>query len=234
MCHSHVIPCCFPFSLSVTCLLGTTSSTSKCLQRPLFCCLRLYMFAHVTVHLQPCTLVALIETQHHKVKPSVASVMSDSATLWNVARQAPLSVHGDSPGKNTAVGCHFLLQSRDQRGSLTKCQDPPGPLFTCCFLGLSLNLAPCMKFFCYDFLPKQPPPFGHCYGGHCLHCMRYCSNPQSAYSLSPRPSSWPGLKSTRLGNLVFYLSWVPETQPEADMCLRVPCILVVRRGASER
>ena len=144
------------------------------------------------------------------------------------------SVHGDSPGKNTAVGCHFLLQSRDQRGSLTKCQDPPGPLFTCCFLGLSLNLAPCMKFFCYDFLPKQPPPFGHCYGGHCLHCMRYCSNPQSAYSLSPRPSSWPGLKSTRLGNLVFYLSWVPETQPEADMCLRVPCILVVRRGASER
>ena len=110
MCHSHVIPCCFPFSLSVTCLLGTTSSTSKCLQRPLFCCLRLYMFAHVTMHLQPCTLVALIETQHHKVKPSVASVMSDSATLWNVARQAPLSVHGDSPGKNTAVGCHFLLQ----------------------------------------------------------------------------------------------------------------------------
>ena len=110
MCHSHVIPCCFPFSLSVTCLLGTTSSTSKCLQRPLFCCLCLYMFAHVTVHLQPCTLVALIETQHHKVKPSVASVMSDSATLWNVARQAPLSVPGDSPGTNTAVGCHFLLQ----------------------------------------------------------------------------------------------------------------------------
>ena len=35
--------------------------------------------------------------------------MSNSATLWVVA---PLgsSVHGDSPGKNTAVGCHFLLQ----------------------------------------------------------------------------------------------------------------------------
>ena len=140
------------------------------------------------------------------------------------------SVHGDSPGKNTAVGCHFLLQSRDQRGSLTKCQDPPGPLFTCCFLSLSLNLAPCMKFFCYDFLPKQPPPSGHYCGGHCLHCTRYCSDPQSAYSSSPQPSSQPGLKSTRLGNLIFYLSWVPETQPEADMCLRVPWILVVRRG----
>ena len=30
------------------------------------------------------------------------------ATPWTVARQAPLSV--DSPGKNTGVGCHFLLQ----------------------------------------------------------------------------------------------------------------------------
>lgn len=32
------------------------------------------------------------------------------------------------------------------------------------------------------------------------------------------------------GSLVFYLSCVPETQPEADMCLRVPWILIVRRG----
>ena len=30
------------------------------------------------------------------------------ATLWTIARQAPLS--WDSPGKNTRVGCHFLLQ----------------------------------------------------------------------------------------------------------------------------
>ena len=29
-------------------------------------------------------------------------------TLWTVARQAPLSM--DSPGKNTGLGCHFLLQ----------------------------------------------------------------------------------------------------------------------------
>lgn len=34
----------------------------------------------------------------------------------------------------------------------------------------------------------------------------------------------------RLGSLISYLSCVPETQPEADMCLRVPWILVVRRG----
>ena len=36
------------------------------------------------------------------------SVMFDSVTPWTAAFQAPLSM--DSPGKNTGVGCHFLLQ----------------------------------------------------------------------------------------------------------------------------
>ena len=40
----------------------------------------------------------------------VCSVMSNSATLWTAACQAPLSVHGNFPGKNTGVGCHFLVQ----------------------------------------------------------------------------------------------------------------------------
>ena len=31
-----------------------------------------------------------------------------SATLWTIARQAPLSM--DSPGKNTGLHCHSLLQ----------------------------------------------------------------------------------------------------------------------------
>ena len=31
------------------------------------------------------------------------------ATTWTAAR-AGSSVHGDSPGKNTGVGCHALLQ----------------------------------------------------------------------------------------------------------------------------
>ena len=34
--------------------------------------------------------------------------MSDSVTMWTVALQTPLS--WDFPGKNTGVGCHFLLQ----------------------------------------------------------------------------------------------------------------------------
>ena len=33
-------------------------------------------------------------------------------TLWTVAHQAPLS--RNSPGKNTGVGCHFLLQGTFQ------------------------------------------------------------------------------------------------------------------------
>ena len=33
--------------------------------------------------------------------------MSDPVTLWTVACKAPLQI---SPGKNTGVGCHFLLQ----------------------------------------------------------------------------------------------------------------------------
>ena len=37
------------------------------------------------------------------------SVVSDFATPWTAAYQAPL-VHGDSPGKNTGVACHALLQ----------------------------------------------------------------------------------------------------------------------------
>ena len=34
--------------------------------------------------------------------------MSDSATSWTVAHQALLFI--DSPGKNTEMGCHVLLQ----------------------------------------------------------------------------------------------------------------------------
>ena len=38
----------------------------------------------------------------------VCSVMSYSAIPWTIACQAPLSM--EFPGKNTEVGCHFLLQ----------------------------------------------------------------------------------------------------------------------------
>ena len=41
-----------------------------------------------------------------------------SATPWTVAFQAPL-VHGDSPGKNTGVGCHALFEGTFQPRSPT-------------------------------------------------------------------------------------------------------------------
>ena len=44
------------------------------------------------------------------------SVMSDSATPWTVACQAPLSMEflSSCPGKSTGVGCHSLLQGSSQ------------------------------------------------------------------------------------------------------------------------
>ena len=42
------------------------------------------------------------------------TIVSDSVTLWTVARKAPLQI---SPGKNTGVGCHFLLQISPTQGS---------------------------------------------------------------------------------------------------------------------
>ena len=48
-------------------------------------------------------------TQWNTVLRSVASVVSDS--LWpKDCRPQGSSVHGDSPGKNTGVGCHALPQ----------------------------------------------------------------------------------------------------------------------------
>ena len=46
--------------------------------------------------------------------------MSNSfATPWTVALQAPLSM--GSPGKNTGVGCHFLLQGIFPTQGLISC-----------------------------------------------------------------------------------------------------------------
>ena len=44
-------------------------------------------------------------------------------TPWTAAHQAPLS--WDSPGKNTGVGCHFLLQCRKMKGESEVAQSCP-------------------------------------------------------------------------------------------------------------
>ena len=41
-------------------------------------------------------------------KSTVCSVVSNSASPWTIAHQTPLSM--EFPGKNTGMGCHFLLQ----------------------------------------------------------------------------------------------------------------------------
>ena len=48
------------------------------------------------------------------------SVMSDSVTPWTVGWQVPLSM-GILPGKNTKVGCHFLLKGIFPTQGLNQC-----------------------------------------------------------------------------------------------------------------
>ena len=52
------------------------------------------------------------EVTFPEVNKSVPCAQSQSCltlwTLWTITHPAPLSI--DSPGKNTGVGCHFLLQ----------------------------------------------------------------------------------------------------------------------------
>ena len=43
-------------------------------------------------------------------------------TLWTIAHQAPQSM--DSPGKNTGVGCHFLLQEYTEELYKKELHDP--------------------------------------------------------------------------------------------------------------
>ena len=47
---------------------------------------------------------------------SVTKVMSDSVTLWTIVCQAPWG----SPGKDTGVGCHFLLQESSRTRDWTR------------------------------------------------------------------------------------------------------------------
>ena len=47
--------------------------------------------------------------QSYFVCSLVAKLCPTLSTPWTIACQAPLSILQDSPGKNTGVGCHFLL-----------------------------------------------------------------------------------------------------------------------------
>ena len=93
--------------------------------------------------------------------------MSDSfATLWTVAHQAPLSV--GFPGKNTGVGCRFLLQV--------------------IFLSQGLNLGLfCLLHWQAGSLPLGPP-------GEPLCCAQSLSPVRLCYPMgcSPPGSSVPG------------------------------------------
>ena len=54
----------------------------------------------------------LMKAQGLALKPRKVLVTQSCLTLWDPMDCSPpgSSVHGDSPGKNTGVGCHILLQ----------------------------------------------------------------------------------------------------------------------------
>ena len=61
-----------------------------------------------SAQVQSTCLEGLVKLRPKNCVPSRFSRVQLWATLWSVAHQAPLST--DSPGENTGVGHHFLLQ----------------------------------------------------------------------------------------------------------------------------
>ena len=52
------------------------------------------------------TIIYAYKFAYYRIYVLNCSDMSDFAAPWTVTHQ----VHGDSPGKNTGVGCHALLR----------------------------------------------------------------------------------------------------------------------------
>ena len=80
----------------------------------------MYTHTHTKVHTHKYTQ---INTQVHSIQPhvcSVASVMSNSLRPYGVY-PSRLLCPWDSPGKNTGVGCHALLQGAFQIQGLNPC-----------------------------------------------------------------------------------------------------------------
>ena len=81
----------------------------------MYVCVYIYMCVCVCIHIYVCTCVCV---------PSHFSCVQLFATPRTVAHQAPLSM-GDSPVKNTGVGCHALLQGIFPTQGLNPCLSSP-------------------------------------------------------------------------------------------------------------
>ena len=109
-----------------------------------------------------------------KVKVKSLSCVWLFATLWTVALQAP---PWDSPGKNTGVGCHFLLQGssrpRDRtqvsrivgREALTS--EPPGKPYPY-FLRVFNPLQEVDYRYSIYIINRGPEPSSHCWLTSCV------------------------------------------------------------------
>ena len=125
------------------------------------------------------------------------SVMSKSLDLMDCSPPG-FSVHGDSPGKNTGVGCHAFLQgifpTRDQilqADSLPS--EPPGKPMNTAMGCLSLL---------QGIFPTQKPNQG------LQHCRPIL------YQLSYQGSPWQRMKSAKSPPGIF---WLPSRQKKASL-----------------
>ena len=88
--------------------LQADSLPSKPPVKPIY----IYIYTHRLIYISACCCCCC-----------VASVVSDSATPEKAAHQA--SRPWDSPGKNTGVGCHFLLQCMKMKSESEVTQSCP-------------------------------------------------------------------------------------------------------------
>ena len=82
--------------------------------KPRLVCLKIHVYTH---HIFCCNGMLLLLLSHF-------SHVQLCETPWTAAYQAPPSL--DSPGKNTGVGCHFLLQCMKvkRESEVSQCVQP--------------------------------------------------------------------------------------------------------------
>ena len=120
--------------------------------------------------------LCLMESLHAKLSPTLCSPVDSSSRVS--------SVHGDSPGKNTGVGCHALLQGIfPTQGS--------GPSLSCLLLWQAGSL---------PLVPPGKPSGELCV---CVCCLVVSS------SLRPHPPGSPVLGILQVG----YWSGLPWPSP---------------------
>ena len=128
----------------------------------------------------------------------IALVVSDSVRLhrWQPAR---LRHSWDSPGKNTGVGCHFLLQCMKVKSESEAAQSCPtlATPWTAAY-----QAPPSMGFSRQEYWSGLPLPSPECKPAAAAKSLQSCPTLYDHIDVSPRGSPVPGIPQART------LEWV--------------------------